>query len=188
MRAILLLAKQRERLYLRGMFLRAIVSIFAVMMLAGCPPPDKNSKKAKGKKEQIKDQSADASFQAFVGRLRKAVENHDKVVLASMMAPDFGYRWDKGSENETPFSYWDKNKLWGELSAIMRERWTPHDAFMVAPPQFAQSESYPGYRAGLTMVNGSWRFAYFVPAPPAGEASPEVQNSAEDKPLPPLPQ
>jgi len=172
------------------MFLRAIVSLFAVLMLAGCPKPEKNPQKAKGKKEQpqIKDQSGDASFQAFVGRLRKAVENRDKVMLASMMAPDFGFRWDKGPDDETPFSYWDKYKLWGELSAIMRERWTPHDAFMVAPPQFAQSESYHGYRAGLTMVNGSWRFAYFVSPPLAGEAAPEVQNSPEEKPLPPLPQ
>ena len=184
---ILLLAKQAERLYLRGMFLRAMVLLFAVVMFAGCPVPDKNSKKAKGKKEQpqIKDQSGDASFQAFVGRLRKAVENRDKVVMASMMSPDFGYRWDKGPEGETPFSYWDKNKLWGELAALMKERWTPHDAFMVVPPQFAQSETYPGFRAGLTMVNGSWRFAYFVSAPPAGEAQ---QEAPEEKPLPPLPQ
>ena len=171
------------------MFLRAIVSLFAIVMLAGCPTPEKNPKKAKGKKqEQIKDQSGDASFQAFVGRLRKAVENRDKVVLASMIAPDFGYRWDKGPADETPFSYWDRYKLWGELTALMRERWTPHEAFMVVPPQFAQSESYRGYRAGLTMVNGSWRFAYFVSPPPAGDAPPEVQNSAEEKPLPPLPQ
>ena len=169
------------------MFLRAIVLLFAVVMLAGCPKPEKNPKKAKGKKEQaqIKDQSGDASFQAFLGRLRKAIELRDKVMMASMMAPDFGYRWDKGPDDETPFSYWDKHKLWGELAALMKDRWTPHDAFMVVPPQFAHSETYPGFRAGLTMVNGSWRFAYFVSAPPAGEAS---QESSEDKPLPPLPQ
>ena len=184
---ILQLANQSERLYLRAMFLRAIVLIFAVVMLAGCPVPEKNSKKAKGKKDQpqIKDQSGDASFQAFLGRLRKAIENHDKVMMASMMAPDFGYRWDKGPENETPFSYWDRNKLWGELGALMKERWTPHDAFMVVPPQFAQSETYPGFRAGLAMVNGSWRFAYFVSAPPAGDVA---QESPEEKPLPALPQ
>jgi hypothetical protein len=33
---------------------------------------------------------------------------------------------------------------------------------MVAPPQFAFDPEYHGYRAGITMVNGSWRFAYFV--------------------------
>lgn len=183
----LLLAERPARLYLRGMFLRALVLLFSVVILAGCPVPGKDAQKAKGKKDQpqIKDQSGDASFQAFIGRLSKAVENRDKVVLASMMSPDFGYRWDKGPEGETPFAYWDKNRLWGELAALMKERWTPHDAFMVVPPQFAQSETYPGFRAGLTMVNGSWRFAYFVSAPPAGEG-PEV--TSEDRPLPPLPQ
>ncbi len=174
------------RLYLRGMFLRTFVALAAVVMLAGCPVPDKKSKKAKGKEQpQIKDQSSDASFQAFLGRLSKAVELRDKMMLASMMAPDFGYRWDNGPEGETPFAYWDRNKLWGELSALLRERWTPHDAFMVVPPQFAQSDSYPGYRAGLTMVNGSWRFAYFVAAPPAGGAP---QEPADQESLPPLPQ
>jgi hypothetical protein len=175
---------QRQRLYQHGMFLRTLVSLIAVLIFAGCPVPEKNSKKAKGK-EQLKDQSSDASFQAFLGRLRKAVELRDKAMLASMMAPDFGYRWDKGPEGETPFAFWDRNKLWGELAALLRERWTPHDAFMVVPPQFAQSDNYPGYRAGMTMVNGSWRFAYFVSAPPAGEVS---QEPSGERPLPPLPQ
>ena len=166
------------------MIFRALILLVAVVILAGCPMPDKKSKTAKGK-EQMKDQNGDTAFQAFLGRMRKAIETHDKIVLASMMAPDFGYRWDQGPEGETPFAYWDRHKLWGELAALMRERWTPHDAFMVVPPQFAQSETYPGYRAGLTMVNGSWRFAYFVSAPPAGDAP---QETPEEKPLPPLPQ
>lgn len=183
-RATFLLAMRRQRLYQHGMIFRTLVSLVAIVIFTGCPVPEKNSKKAKGK-EQLKDQSSDASFQAFLGRLRKAVELRDKAMLASMMAPDFGYRWDKGPEGETPFAYWDRNKLWGELAALLRERWTPHDAFMVVPPQFAQSENYPGYRAGMTMVNGSWRFAYFVSAPPAGDVSPEPSG---ERSLPPLPQ
>ena len=168
------------------MLFRALASLVAVVIFAGCPLPDKKSKKAKGKEQpQIKDQSSDASFQAFLGRFQKAVELRDKVVLASMLAPDFGYRWDKGPEGETAFAYWDRNKLWGELAALLRERWTPHDAFMVVPPQFAQSDNYPGYRAGMTMVNGSWRFAYFVSAPPAGDVP---QEASGEIPLPPLPQ
>lgn len=170
-----------------GMFLRAIVLFLTVVILAGCPQPGKDRKKAKGKqdKPQMKDQSGDTAFQAFNGRLRKAVELHDRTMLASMMSSDFGYRWDSGPAGETPFAYWDQNKLWGELSALLRERWTPHDAFMVVPSQFAQNENYPGYRAGLTMVNGSWRFAYFVSAPPAGGSPPDVSHEAS---LPPLPQ
>ena len=168
------------------MILRACVLLLAASFLAGCPASEKKPKSAKGKEQpQIKDQNGDTSFQAFLGRLRKAVEMRDKVALVSMMAPDFGYRWDNGPEGETAFAYWDRNRLWGKLAAVMQERWTAHDAFMVAPPQFAQSESYPGFRAGLTMVNGSWRFAYFVPAPTAGEIS---QDAPEGRPLPPLPE
>ena len=139
----------------------------------------------------MKDQNGDTSFQAFLGRLRKAVETKDRVVLASMMAPDFGYRWDRGPEGETPFAYWDRNKLWGTLAALMRENWGPHEGFMVVQPQFAQSDSYPGYRAGLTMVNGSWRFAYFVGAPAPGDSSAAAPSSPlapDEQTLPPLPQ
>jgi hypothetical protein len=43
----------------------------------------------------------------------------------------------------------------------------PYDGFMVAPPQLAEDPDYAGFRAGVRMVNGSWRFVYFVPKPPA---------------------
>ena len=33
---------------------------------------------------------------------------------------------------------------------------------MVAPPQFATDQQYNGWRAGIRLVNGSWKFAYFV--------------------------
>jgi hypothetical protein len=186
---ILLLAAEVEGLYQLAMIFRTLVLFFAAVIFAGCPAPEKKPQSAKGKKEQpppLKDQTGDASFQAFVGRLRKAVETRDKAMLTSMMSPDFGYRWDDAPAGETPFAHWDRQQLWGQLSALLRERWTPHDAFMVVPPQFAQSDSYPGYRAGLTMVNGSWRFAYFVPAPPAGGGA--SQEVPEERPLPPLPE
>lgn len=188
---ILLLAAGAEPLYLRGMIFRTLVLLVAIMTLAGCPTADKKSKTAAAAKQKMKDQSGDASFQAFVGRLRKAVEMRDKATLASMLAPDFGYRWDNGPAGETPFAFWDRNRLWGELATVLSTRWTPHEGFMVAPPQFAANENYPGYRAGLTLVNGSWRFAYFVPAPPPGtpDAPPAAPSeTTEDRPLPPLPQ
>ena len=169
------------------MFLRAAAVVLSVIFLAGCPFDRTDPKKAQGKKETMKDQNGDTSFQAFLGRLRKAIETKDKVGIASMLAPDFGYRWDKGPEGETPFAYWDRHKLWGTLASVMRERWTPHEGFMVAPPQFAENESYPGYRAGLTMVNGSWRFAYFVGAPGPGDGA-QSAPAPEEQPLPSLPQ
>lgn len=166
------------------MILRALALLAVTVILAGCPAADKKSNKTKGK-EQLRDQTGDTAFEAFRGRLFKAVAARDKAMLASMMAPDFGYRWDKGPDGETPFAYWDRYKLWGELEGVIKQRFVPHDAFMVAPPQFAVSPNYAGYRAGLTQVNGSWRFAYFVSPPPAGESQPE---QTEEKPLPPLPQ
>lgn len=135
---------------------------------------DKKPSKAKGKdrnptekpKTPTKDESADVAFQGFTGRLRTAVQKRDTVMLTSMMAPDFGYRWDASPEGETPFSFWDKNNLWGELASLLKEQWVPHEGFMVVPPQFAMSEDYRGYRAGVKMFGGSWKLAYFVPPPP----------------------
>jgi len=158
--------------YLRAMILRALLVVFTVTFLVGCPKSEPKPGKAKGRnpaeaQKPTKDESGDAAFQAFLGRLRKAVATRDVPTLASMMAPDFGYRWDDAPQGETPFAYWDSKNLWGELAALMKEKWVPHNGFMVVPAQFAANEEYRGYRAGLTMVNGSWRFAYFVSAPAA---------------------
>lgn len=135
---------------------------------------DKKPNKGKGKdtaksekpKVPTRDESGDVAFQAFTGRLRTAVLKRDVPMLSSMMAPDFGYRWDAAPEGETPFEFWDRNNLWGELASVLKERWVSHEGFMVVPPQFGMSGDYRGYRAGLRMVAGSWKLAYFVPAPP----------------------
>ena len=172
------------------MIFRACVLLFAVVLLAGCSGPKKKEDLAKRKEPaKLKDAAGDASFQVFLNRLQKAIDSKDRVALASTFAPDFGYRWDRGPEGETPFDFWDKNKLWGTLSALVRERWMPHEAFMVVPPEFAMNDSYPGFRAGLTTVDGKWRFAYFVPAPSSDGASPAAP-SVETRPahLPPLPE
>ncbi|MGI8820251.1 MAG: hypothetical protein ACR2ID_05205 [Chthoniobacterales bacterium] len=38
------------------------------------------------------DDSADADFQSFIRRLRKAVEAHDANTIAAMMIADFAFR------------------------------------------------------------------------------------------------
>lgn len=167
-----LLAMRRYRFYLRGMILRSLCVIFTVMVLVGCPKSDKKPNKGKGQptageQPPTKDQNDDVAFQGFVTRLRKAVASRDVPTLSSMMASDFGYRWDDAPEGETPFAYWDEHNLWGAFRSLVKEEWVPHDGFMVVPAQFARDESYSGYRAGLTMISGGWRLAYFVPAPPA---------------------
>jgi hypothetical protein len=151
---------------------RFVIAVLAVCVLAGCPKSDKSANKGKTKEErEVKpttDNAGDVAFQAFVGRLRIAVQKRDRATLASMMTHDFGYRWDKGPDGESPFTYWDRMNLWGELAALLRERWVPYEGFMVVPPQFpANPELYNGYRAGVNMVEGSWRLAYFVSPPPS---------------------
>jgi len=36
--------------------------------------------------------------------------------------------------------------------------------YMVAPAQVVTDPNYKGYRVGLKIFHGSWKFAYFVPA------------------------
>jgi hypothetical protein len=146
-----------------------LTSALAVALLTACPDSGKKPTKAAGRPSETslpgRSPSEDVGFQSFVGRLREAVEGRDLPALASMMTEDFGYRWDTAPADETPFSYWNDNNLWPQLRALVSQRWVQHDGFMVVPPQLATDTNYNGYRAGISQVGGSWRFAYFVPAP-----------------------
>jgi hypothetical protein len=157
-----------------------LTSLLAVAFLfSACQTP---SEKEKAKQAALKKKAKaklrepeDVDFQAFVGRLRKAVANRDREMLKSMMTETFGYKLEpkmQGIEpNETGpgvFQYWEQEDLWPELDGILSEKFvkkkTPGGPeFMVAPPQFADpSLNYDGYRAGITRIKGSWKFAYFV--------------------------
>ena len=106
------------------------------------------------------------AFQSFLGRLRQAVAAKDITAIAGMMTKNFGYHINPDREGEGVFAYWDQNDVWPELQLVVRERFVPfgdqRDGFMVAPAEFAAADHYTGYRAGIQLVNGSWRFAYFV--------------------------
>jgi len=115
-------------------------------------------------KADLREENTDVDFQAFVGRLRKAVSAKDVNTIATMMTQNFGYKLNPPLEGEGVFKYWDQENLWPELEGILSENFVKGDSdFMVAPPQFAdKSLNYDGYRAGIRRVNGSWKFAYFV--------------------------
>lgn len=139
--------------------------------LTGCKSAAKRKKDqeaAKTKKElATSEEGSEVDFQAFLGRLRKAVQAHDLQAVAEMMTPDFafvmGATAEQDRKGEGVFQYWDENGLWPELEGILSERFVKKGDFMVAPPQFADPAiEYDGYRAGLRRVNGSWKFAYFV--------------------------
>ena len=108
------------------------------------------------------DVSTDMNFQGFLGRLRKAVAAHDLQTVAPMMTTTFGYRLDPVGEGDGVFQYWDDNLLWPQVQAVLSEHFVPSGNFMVAPPEFAKDPNFHGYRAGITSVNGVWKFAYFV--------------------------
>jgi hypothetical protein len=147
--------------------------IFAYLLLAlavtlgGCKSPSKadKAKKAaltKNAKADLREDS-DVDFQAFVGRLRKAVASHDVNVLAQMMTSDFGYSLKPEKSGEGVFKYWDDQNLWPEIDGILSEKFIKKGEYMVAPPQFAnEALNYDGYRAGIRRINGSWKFTYFV--------------------------
>ena len=142
--------------------------LLSAVFFTSCQTPEEKNKKAKQaalKKKTKADlrESTDVDFQAFVGRLRKAVANRDKDTIKSMMTDDFGYKLDPAMAGSGVFQYWDQENLWPELDGILSERFVKKGNFLVAPAQFADpSLNYDGYRAGITRVKGSWKFAYFV--------------------------
>ncbi len=147
------------------MNLRLFACAVLMVAFAACQAPYK--KRDEEDKIKMKDQSHDQSFQAFVGRLRTAVNKHDTAMLSTMMTSDFGYRWDDAPPGETAFLYWDAHHSWEELSSLLEQKFGPHDMYMVAPPQAVSDPSYTGYRVGARTVRGSWKLAYFVPGEPA---------------------
>ena len=146
-----------------------VISLLAVSFLfSSCQTPEQKKEKLKQaalKKKAKADLRAnpDVDFQAFVGRLRKAVAKRDLETLKSMMTDDFGYKLEPALSGPGVFQYWDQENLGPELDGILSERFVKKGAFWVAPPRFADpSLNYDSYRAGITRVRGSWKFAYFV--------------------------
>ncbi len=144
--------------------------LLATLTFTACPttnPKKDAARKAARTAAEHGEENADIDFQAFIGRLRKAVKARDVNTVASMMTPDFAYVLGATPAEDRMgagvFQYWDENGLWVELDGILSERFVQKEAFMVAPPQFADpAAEYTGYRAGIRRVNGSWKFVYFV--------------------------
>lgn len=148
------------------MYFRLFLSLTLAASLAACDSAQKKKSAKKPKDASMADVSGDVNFQGFTGRLHKAAAAHDVQTLAAMMTPDFAYvLGGTAAEDRTGegvFQYWDEKGLWPELAKVLGEKFAPKGNFMVAPAQFAEDPDYHGYRAGIRMVNGSWKFAYFV--------------------------
>jgi hypothetical protein len=149
----------------------AFLFLLSAIALGGCNSLDSKKKKdadiKKRAKAGLREENADVDFQAFVGRLKKAVAAHDANTVASMMPEDFlyvlGATTAEDRKGDGVFKYWDENGLWTELDGILTERFVKKEDFWVAPPQFADpSLHYTGYRVGIRRIGGSWKFVYFV--------------------------
>jgi hypothetical protein len=148
----------------------AFLLLACAIGLSGCGMfnSKKDDKKKPGvnkrAKADLREENSDVDFQAFVGRLKQAIQAHDVNALASMMSEDFGYSLNPEKSGDGVFKYWDENNLWPELEAIVTtEKFAKKGDFWVSPPQFAdESLNYDGYRMGVRRVKGGWKFVYFV--------------------------
>ena len=145
---------------------RSFACLTLTFVLAGCAAEKEKQKKkdiAEKKQEQSQKVAEDPAFLAFLGRLRIAVANKDQAAITAMMTADFGYRWDTAPVGDDVFTYWDLNESWPILSKLLRDKFVLHNGYMVAPAEVSTDPSFHGFRAGMRMLNGSWKFAYFVP-------------------------
>ena len=153
------------------MILRLLLSVLLACSLAGCTTsPDKKKAaeaKAKAEDEEALDAASDPDFLAFIGRLRQAVAQHDVDTIAPMMTQNFGYRLNPVGEGDGVFQYWDQQNIWPQLQSVLNGHFATKGNFFVTPPAFATDPNFHGWRAGITNVNGTWKFAYFVTDSPA---------------------
>lgn len=174
--------------------MRAVLfSLLALLILAlgGCESAEEKKEKLAAKVREaasMKDQSQDHEFQAFLTRLRLAIAARDLETMASMMAPDFLWRLQPEGSGDGVFAYWDKNNLWPELNAVMRQKFWPDGRVMISPREFLTTKTsnkpYTGYRAGITVVNGGWKFVFFVNEPGAAAGASAPSASAPPAPAP----
>jgi hypothetical protein len=153
------------------------LACLAALAFTACKTPYKESDEKR--KQERRNAAGDPNFQAFLGRLRTAVQRKDRQMLQSLMAPGFGYRWDEAPPGDNVFTYWDLNNLWPELNALLAMEFVLHETepgnvFMVSPPELATDPNYAGYRVGMKQIMGSWKFVYFVPPPPPEQTVPTV--------------
>src|SRR2546423_1279651 len=108
----------------------AFVFLISALAFGGCDlfkskKQDKKPAVNKRAKADLREENNDVDFQAFVGRLKKAVAAHDVNTLAGMMTEDFAYVLGKtpgeDRKGDGVFKYWDENNLWPELEGILTE-------------------------------------------------------------------
>jgi hypothetical protein len=150
------------------MISRVMLCMVLVCGLASCASPKKKDD-AEKQKERMKaleadmiDDGGDPDFLAFVSHLREAVAQHDLNMLASMMTENFGYSLNPPREGDGVFQYWDQANIWPQLQTTLNQHFANNGNYLVAPVDFVTNPAFHGWRAGITNVGGTWKFAYFV--------------------------
>jgi hypothetical protein len=150
------------------MILRVLMCLVLVCGLASCASSQKKDDAAKHKEKMqaleadMIDDGGDPDFMAFLSRLRQAVAQHDLDTLASMMTEDFGYSLNPVRSGDGVFQYWDQANIWPQLQTVLNQHFTTNGNYLVAPIEFVTDPNFHGWRAGISNVDGSWKFAYFV--------------------------
>ena len=136
-------------LYLRGGVLDGIPQ-------AGAPQAPSPEKMQKGPNFT----KAEEALDVIRIRLMEGIITHDKNAISQLLTPDFQWREDEAPIRETPFEYWDRHKLWGDLqrlagaSVVRQER-------LVLSPKGADKPDFKGARLAWRQVGGEWRLSYF---------------------------
>ena len=108
-------------------------------------------------------ENSDVDFQAFVGRLRKAVATRDMETLKSMMTDDFGYKLEPPMSGSGRFPVLGAGKslagagrhLVREIREERRRSWSRRRSSpTLTELRRLSRRDYSG--------RGSWKFAYFV--------------------------
>src|SRR5437879_12089010 len=123
-----------------------VVFLAFAFVVGGCQTPEKKKEKLKQAelkkkaKADLREESSDVDFQAFLGRLRKAVAKRDVETLKSMMTDDFGYKLEPPMSGPGVFQYCEQENPWPELDGVLSERMVTKGEFMFSPPPFAHPE------------------------------------------------
>jgi hypothetical protein len=96
-----------------------VVFLAFAFVVGGCQTPQQKKEKLKQAelkkkaKTDLREEATDVDFQAFLGRLRKAVAKRDAETIKSMMTDDFGGRHFVGAIRQ-------ERRLHGRAAAICR--------------------------------------------------------------------
>lgn len=114
--------------------------------------------------------AADRGLDEVRIRVLEGIIMQDREVLQTLLTPDFVWREDEAPMEETPFEFWDRHKLWGELQRLVRGRTTKRDRLYVAPKE-AGGSGYRGPHVVWRKVGAEWRLASFFPGSEPAEVA-----------------